>query len=141
MSRWQRYHFVRPPRPLRHAGVKLDNLALVPASLLPFKEEWRALANELPTGAVLIVLPSEDGAPRRILEAVTTLLEAKGYRVTTLSAERYSRGDGCKLIGRNMEQEKQGRIDEEKRTVSCKTYLWNRNLRRFHLILGNDVIE
>jgi hypothetical protein len=91
MSRWQRYHLVRSPRPLRRAGVKLDNLALVPASLLPFKAEWQTLANQLPAGAVLVVLPAEGGSPRRILETVTTPLEAKGHRVTTLSAEKYSR--------------------------------------------------
>jgi hypothetical protein len=81
--------FTRPPRRLRQA--KLDNVALVPASLLPFKSEWQALANQLPAGAVLVVLPAEGGSPRRILETVTTPLEAKGHRVTTLSAEKYSR--------------------------------------------------
>ncbi len=32
------YRITRPPRRLRKA--RLDNLVLVPASLLPFKEQW-----------------------------------------------------------------------------------------------------
>ena len=42
------YRFMRPPRRLRRAGVKLDNVTLVPARLLPLKDEWQALANALP---------------------------------------------------------------------------------------------
>jgi hypothetical protein len=33
------YRITRPPRRLRKA--RLDNLVLVPASLLPFKEPWQ----------------------------------------------------------------------------------------------------
>lgn len=47
--------FTRPPLGLRRA--KLDNLALVPASLLPFKAKWQRLANDLPEGNILIILP------------------------------------------------------------------------------------
>ena len=42
--------FGRPPAPLRRPGVTLDNIALVPASLLPFKPTYQAIANELPRG-------------------------------------------------------------------------------------------
>ena len=47
------YRFRRPPRVLRKA--QLDNLALVPASLLPFKEQYQQIANELPHGVSLII--------------------------------------------------------------------------------------
>ena len=40
----------RGPRALRRPQVKLDNLTLVPASLLPRKADYEALANELPRG-------------------------------------------------------------------------------------------
>ncbi len=83
--------FIRAPRRLRQPGVKLDNIALVPASLLPFRDQWQELANSLPAGEVLIILPAEDGSPRRILETVTTLLEAKGHSVTLLPAEKCAR--------------------------------------------------
>ncbi len=76
----------RPPRALRKA--KLDNLALVPGSLLPFKEEWQKLANDLPEGSILIVLPSSDSSARKALENASRSMKAKGQRVTMLSHEQ-----------------------------------------------------
>ncbi len=75
----------RPPRALRRA--KLDNLALVPGNLLPFKKAWQELANQLPEGSTLIVLPSSDSSARKALEKVSSMLKAKGHRVRTLPAE------------------------------------------------------
>ncbi len=75
----------KPPHLLRKA--KLDNLALVPGSLLPFKREWQELANQLPEGSTLIVLPSSDCPVRRTLEKVSSTLRAKGHQITTLPAE------------------------------------------------------
>jgi hypothetical protein len=37
--------------------VKLDNVTLVPASLLSYELEWQRVADDLPRGAVLIVEP------------------------------------------------------------------------------------
>src|SRR5947209_4304738 len=60
--------FSAPPPALHKAH--LDNLAIVPASLLPDKSEWQALANALPAGSTLIVLPIKPGAARAALERV-----------------------------------------------------------------------
>ena len=79
--------FGRPPRALRQSGIRLDNLALVPASLLPFKSQWQTMANSLPQGTTLIILPRTDTPQRRILQRVATRLQAKGRRVAMLSAE------------------------------------------------------
>lgn len=81
------YRFARPPSALRRA--KLDNLAPVPASLLPFKAQWQPLANRMPQGGVLICLPSAPSPQRRVLQTVTALLQAKGRRVMTLPSERF----------------------------------------------------
>ncbi len=81
------YRLATPPRPLRRAT--LENLALVPGNLLPFKDEWQAIANKLPKGDVLIVLPPSDSRERKTLERVAALMKAKGHRVTTASAERF----------------------------------------------------
>lgn len=51
--------FTRPPRALRRA--RPDNLALVPANLLPFKGQYQAIANDLPTGTTLIVVEEASG--------------------------------------------------------------------------------
>lgn len=81
------YRFTRPPSTLRCA--RLDNVALVPANLLPFKAEWQAIANGLPKGDILIVLPETNLPLRKTTETVATLLESNGHRVTTLPAERF----------------------------------------------------
>lgn len=53
--------FTPPPRALRRA--KLDNLALLPASLLPFKAEYQAIANQQAPGTTLVVLPAGTRCP------------------------------------------------------------------------------
>ena len=80
------FRFARPPRSVRRA--QLDNLALVPASLLPLKKQWQAVANQLPSGDVLIVMPAASPGSQRTLETAADLLRTKGFRVTTLPADR-----------------------------------------------------
>jgi hypothetical protein len=53
--------FTPPPQALRKA--KLDNLVLVPASLLPLKGRYQAIANQEVAGTTLIVLPASDSLP------------------------------------------------------------------------------
>ena len=77
--------FSRPPRALRRA--KLDNVALVPASLLPYKKQYQAIANRLPRGTTLIILPAEASRQRRTLEAVATGLRLKGQMVSTMTVK------------------------------------------------------
>ncbi len=69
---------------LRQATVRLDNLAIVPASLLPRRAEYQKLANTLPRGQVLIILPAQDGSQKATLQKVATHLRGKGQAVTTL---------------------------------------------------------
>ncbi len=83
----KKYHIIKSPRAIRKA--RLDNLALVPASLLPFKEQWQDVANSKPGEHVLIVLPEVEKRPRRVLERVAAELREKGHQVTTLSAEEF----------------------------------------------------
>ena len=50
----------RGPRALQRPQVRLDNMALVPAHLLPRKADYQAVANRLPPGDILLVLPPPD---------------------------------------------------------------------------------
>jgi hypothetical protein len=59
------YRFTRPPRMVRHA--KKDNAALVPGSLLSQKTIYQHIANSLPRGAVLIVLPSDSPVQKQAM--------------------------------------------------------------------------
>jgi hypothetical protein len=47
------YQITEPPARLKKAT--LDNIALVPASLLPLKGTYQHVANSYPTGSVLCV--------------------------------------------------------------------------------------
>ncbi len=78
----------RWPRALRHPQVQLDNIALVPASLLPRKAEYQAIANGLPRGEVLLVLPPAGSPERSTMQRVAQLFRAKGRHVTVLTEER-----------------------------------------------------
>ena len=85
------YQFRRHPRALRKA--KLDNLALVPASLLPLKEQWQEVVNSKAGEHVLIVLPRLEKRSRRVVEQVATQLREKGHTVTMLAAEEFTEED------------------------------------------------
>ncbi len=82
------YRFRRHPRAIRKA--KLDNLALVPASLLPFKEQWQEVANSEPGEHVLIILPKVENRPRNVLQRVAAQLREHGHAVTMLSAKEFT---------------------------------------------------
>jgi hypothetical protein len=84
------YRFSRPPKALIRQSVKLDDVALVPGSLLPFKNEYQQIANGLPKGGILIVLPHELSS-RRVFEQTAVQLKNKGKRIATISATRFLR--------------------------------------------------
>ncbi len=79
----------RAPGAIRNA--RLDNLALVPASMLPYKEQWQRIANELPQGSTLIILPSPSSKQRRNCEKVARQLREAGHQVVTLPAEEVTK--------------------------------------------------
>ena len=91
MRRWR---ITSAPKALRVRGVSRDNLALVPASLLPRKREWQELANQLPRSQVLIIIPSLSEPQRAVLTKVAAHLRSHGQPVTTLEWRRLSFPDG-----------------------------------------------
>ena len=84
--------FTRAPKALRRRKVKLDNVALVPASLLLYKEHWQRLANELPAGSVLVCVPMDEDQPRRPYLAVARALRRKGVTVRAVNARHVAAG-------------------------------------------------
>ncbi len=89
------YRIIRPARlaspPTAVRRARLDNLALVPASLLPYKEQWQQLVDQLPDGTTLIVLPVAESPQRTTLQMVARGLRAKGQSVTTVQADEVAR--------------------------------------------------
>jgi len=76
------YRFGRPPRALRKA--KLDNFALVPASLLLNKGKYQTIANNLPGRGVLICQAEKQERITAILERVASFFRQNGHFVRTL---------------------------------------------------------
>ena len=88
MSRRRPPAWRRGPRALHRPHVRLDNIALVPAHLLPRKAEYQAIANQLPAGDILLVLPAPDSREHSTMQRIAQLFRAKGRRVTVLTEER-----------------------------------------------------
>ena len=78
-----------PPRALKRA--QLDNLALVPASLLPCKVTWQQMASELPTGSILLIFPDSRSPRGDALEQIKASFEAAGRAVKILPASEITK--------------------------------------------------
>ncbi len=81
----------QPPAVFRRPGVTLDNIALVPASLLPFKSRYQSIAKRLPRGSVLLILPRRRPAQRRLLRELAGGFAARGHQVATRTSEEVRR--------------------------------------------------
>jgi hypothetical protein len=80
------YKLTRPPRALLRA--KLDNIAIVPASMLPLKALWQKVANQLPQGGVLLCHSPKNARQTKLLERVEKVLKQQGYAVMNLPTEQ-----------------------------------------------------
>src|SRR5438270_7270099 len=76
------YRIGKPPKALRKA--KLDNIALVPASLLFNKGKYQTIANNLPGRGVLICETNNKERISRILYRVAEFFRQRGHFVRTL---------------------------------------------------------
>ena len=76
------YHIVKAPRAIRKA--RLDNIALVPASLLPRKGTYQTIANNLPGQGVLICETDKKERITHILERVAEFFRQRGHFVRML---------------------------------------------------------
>ncbi len=73
---------------MKCGGIHSDNLTLIPASELPFMDEWRRMANALPLGDALLVIPECDGSFRSSMASVAAQLRRRGRHITAVSARR-----------------------------------------------------
>ncbi len=78
-----KYTIGDPPKALKHA--QMDNIALVPASLLlKEKDKYQTIAGNLPRGGVLICETPHTPHIARILSRVAAFLREKGHVVRML---------------------------------------------------------
>ncbi len=78
------YRFSEPQERLKKA--RLDNIALVPANLLPLKGTYQPLANRLPTGSVLVI-PGNAGQ-QEIMEKVRSFFREHGRSIISVPIEK-----------------------------------------------------
>jgi len=79
------YPLTEPPAAVKAA--RLDNIALVPASLLTSKDSYQNVANTLPNGSILRVQTASP-SHKRILDTAASFLSTHSRQVITLPVER-----------------------------------------------------
>ena len=82
-NRGYRYQLTNPPKALLKA--RLDNIAIVPASMLPLTETLKEKVNTLPQGGVFLCYAQENSRQRKILERVEERFREHGHTVKSMS--------------------------------------------------------
>jgi hypothetical protein len=85
-NRSYRYRLTRPPKALLKA--RLDNIAIVPASMLPLTETLKEKVNTLPQGGVVLCYAAENTRQRKLLERVGETFRQHGHAVMQLPVEQ-----------------------------------------------------
>jgi hypothetical protein len=85
-NRGYRYRLTNPPKALLKA--RLDNIAIVPASMLPLTQTLKEKVNTLPKGGVFLCYAQENGRQRKILERVEETFRQQGHAVRSMSMEQ-----------------------------------------------------
>ena len=81
-----RYRLTNPPQAL--LKTRMDNIAIVPASMLPFKTTWQKTANNMPKRGVLLCHSRKNTRQKKILERVEEIFKRLGYAVMNLPIEQ-----------------------------------------------------
>ena len=82
-NRSYRYRLTNPPKVLLKA--RMDNIAIVPASMLPLTETLKEKVNTLPQGGVFLCYAQENRRQRKILERVEETFREHGHAVKSMS--------------------------------------------------------
>src|SRR5437764_14933970 len=82
-NRGYHYRLTNPPKALLKA--RMDNIAIVPASMLPLTEALKGKVNTLPKGGVFLCYAKENSRQRKILERVGETFREQGHTVKSMS--------------------------------------------------------
>jgi hypothetical protein len=85
-NRGYRYRFTNPPKALLNA--RMDNIAIVPASMLPLTQTLKEKVNTLPKGGVLLCHTQQNTRQRRLLERIGETFRQHGHAVLNLPVEQ-----------------------------------------------------
>jgi len=78
-----RYRFTNPPKALLKS--RMDNIAIVPASMLPLTKVLKEKVNTLPQGAVFLCYAEKNTRQRKLIERVGKTFREQGHVVRSLS--------------------------------------------------------
>jgi hypothetical protein len=78
-----RNKYTNPPKALLKAH--LDNILIVPASMLPLTKIVKEKVNTLPKGGVFLCYAQENSRQRKILERVEETFREQGHAVKSMS--------------------------------------------------------
>jgi hypothetical protein len=78
-----RYRLTNPPKALLKA--RFDNIAIVPASMLPLTQTLKEKVNTLPQGGVFLCYAEENTRQRKLLARVGKTFQEQGHVVRSLS--------------------------------------------------------
>ena len=81
------YRFTNPPQSIRRA--RFNNIAIVPASALPYRDSLKEILNDMPKGGVLLCHTGQNPKQEKILKRVAERFRNLGHAVLnlTLSSE------------------------------------------------------
>jgi hypothetical protein len=83
INRSYQYRLTNPPKALLKA--RMDNIAIVPASMLPLTKIVKEKVNTLPKGGVFLCYAKENSRQRKILERVEEAFRERGHTVKSMS--------------------------------------------------------
>ena len=83
LNRGYQYRLTNPPKALLKA--RLDNIAIVPASMLPLTETLKEKVNTLPKGGVFLCYSQENNRQKKILKRVEETFREQGHAVKSMS--------------------------------------------------------
>ena len=79
------YRLTNPPKAILKAW--LDNIAIVPASMLPLPQTLKEKMNTLPKGGVFLCYANGNTRQRKIFERVEETFREQGHAVRSMSIE------------------------------------------------------
>jgi hypothetical protein len=88
-NRGYQYRLTNPPKALLKA--RMDNIVIVPASMLPLTQTMKEKVNTLPKGGVFLCYAQENSRQRKILERVGEAFKQQGHAVRSMSVGEVDR--------------------------------------------------
>lgn len=85
---------VQAPRIRRPPTAKLDHVAIIPASELHALDTWQKLAQRLPAGETLLVIPGSSATLHAVGRRIRHHANQRGHRITIMTTGALYHAEG-----------------------------------------------